>query len=79
VSEKLEEAAWLMEDAAAQLERAAAHCRVAAGHFRDREVPRAGAHAWAAVGHLANARDALSRQARDHAARSFVPEDEPLP
>ena len=59
-----------MEEAGACLDEAAAHCRVAAQHFRDREVPRAGAHAWAAVGRLADAAELLSRQARDHAARS---------
>jgi hypothetical protein len=78
MSERLEEAAGLMDEAAAELEQAAAHCRVAAQHFREREVPRAGAHAWAAVGHLANAGKLLSRQARDHAARSTT-QVEPLP
>jgi hypothetical protein len=78
VSERLDEAARLMDDAAGELDQAAAHCRVAARHFRGQEIPRAGAHAWAAVGHLTNARELLSRQARDHAARSMA-QVEPLP
>jgi hypothetical protein len=78
VSERLDEAARLLEDAAEELDQGAAHCRVAARHFRDREIPRAGAHAWAAVGHLANASALLSQQARDHAARSTT-QVEPLP
>jgi hypothetical protein len=49
--ERLEEAAKLFDTAAAELEQAAKHCRTAAGHFRDREVPRGGAHAWAAQAH----------------------------
>jgi hypothetical protein len=62
-NERLEEAARLFDEAAEQLEQAAAHCR-------DQEVPRGGAHAWAAHGHIRAAEDALDEQARTHAARS---------
>jgi hypothetical protein len=60
----------LLEEAADQLETAAQHCRVAAGHFRDSEIPRAGAHAWAAQGHLLEAEERLQASARLHATRA---------
>jgi TPR repeat protein len=67
---RLEEAAALFDEAAAELERAAAHARVAAQHFRDGEVPRGGAHAWAVRGHLLKAGRALDEQAVEHGERS---------
>ena len=67
---RLAEAAHLYERAAADLELAAAHCRRAAEHFREREVPRGAAHAWAARGYVLTATDALDTQAREHARRS---------
>ena len=60
----LEEAALGYEAAAADLELAARHCRTAAQHFRDGEIPRAAAHAWAAFGHVRIAEDSLQGQAR---------------
>jgi hypothetical protein len=66
----LEQAAALCEQAAEELELAARHSRTAAGHFRGRELARAGAHGFAAHGHLQSAREALERQARTFAARS---------
>jgi hypothetical protein len=70
VSEGLEEAARLYDAAAEELEQAAKHCRTAARHFRDREVPRGAAHAWAAYGHIRAAEDSLDQQARTHAGKS---------
>ena len=72
--EGLEEAARLYDAAAEELEQAAKHCRTAAGHFRDQEVPRGAAHAWAAYGHIRAAEDSLDEQARAHASKS-VPLD----
>jgi hypothetical protein len=69
-SDRLEEAARLYESAADELERAAQHCRTAARHFREHEVPRAAAHAWAAFGHVLVAEDSLHLQARTHAEKS---------
>jgi len=66
----LEEAALGYEAAAADLELAARHCRTAAQHFRDGEIPRAAAHAWAAFGHARIAEDSLQGQARTHAHKS---------
>jgi hypothetical protein len=70
VSENLEEAAGLYESAAEELEQAAKHCRTAARHFRDQEVPRGAAHAWAALGHIRAAEESLDAQARTHAGKS---------
>ncbi len=69
-AERLEAAARLYDDAAAQLELATRHCRTAARHFRDGEVPRGAAHAWAARGHLLMAEERLDVQARTHSTRA---------
>ena len=68
--EGLEEAAALYDAAAEELEQAAKHCKTAARHFRDQEVPRGAAHAWAAFGHIRAAEESLDAQARTHAAKS---------
>jgi hypothetical protein len=70
VNERHEAAASLYEGAAAELDQAAAHCRPAASHFRDGEIPRAAAHAWAARGRILVAADSLDAQAREHARRA---------
>ena len=67
---RLEEAAQLCEAAVAELERAAGHAGVAAEHFRNREIPRATAHAWAAFGHVLEAQERLESQAKMHAQRA---------
>jgi hypothetical protein len=66
----LEDAAAIYDATAEELDRAARHCRTAAQHFRDREIPRAAAHAWAAFGHMRVASDSLEDQARMHARKS---------
>ena len=58
--------------AAEKLERAAAHCRIAAKHYLDRDVPRGCAHAFAALGDLALARDAIDANARLHADKARI-------
>ena len=70
VSENLDAAAGLYDAAAQELEQAAKHCRTAACHFRDEEVPRGAAHAWAALGHIRAAEESLDAQARAHARKS---------
>ena len=57
----LEDAALIYEATAEELEQAARHCRTAAQHFRDREIPRAAAHAWAAFGHMQIAEELARR------------------
>lgn len=68
-------AADQLEEIAVELERAAQHCRVAAQHYRERNVPRAAAHAWAAQGHVHHGTQALLQLSEEHAARS-VPSTE---
>jgi hypothetical protein len=68
----LEEAAVLYDEAAEELTLAAQHSARAAEHFRNREVPRGTAHAWAALGHIRGAEDRLDEQARMHATKSSV-------
>jgi hypothetical protein len=64
------EVAGLYERAAAELELAAQHARVAARHLRGDELPRSGAHAWAAHGHELAAQALLGQAARLHATRA---------
>jgi hypothetical protein len=64
--------ARLFEEAAAELDRASAHCRRAAEHFRGDQVPRAAAHAWAALGHLRKAEQGPEALARAHRLRASV-------
>ena len=73
MTDAMEDAALLCETAAAELDRAAAHCRTAAAHFREKEIPRAAAHAWAAFGHILTAEASLEEQARTHAEKSNPP------
>jgi hypothetical protein len=75
---RLEEAARLYDAAAHELDRAAGHCRVSAEHFRNGEVPRGAAHAWAAFGHVREALDSLEQQARDHSRRALLAGDPEL-
>ena len=73
MNERLDRVAELYDRVAAELERAAAHASVAAQHFRDENVPRGAAHAWATQGHVREAQTLLDEQAREH-ARLSVPE-----
>jgi hypothetical protein len=70
LSDALEATAALYDEVAKELDLAAQHCRTASTHFRNKEVPRGAAHAWAAFGHLAEAEERLRAQAREHAKRS---------
>jgi hypothetical protein len=70
--QRMEAAAQLFDSAADELEKAAAHSRRAAEHFRDGEVPRGGAHAWATRGHVLAAEKSLDEQALEHRLRSRV-------
>lgn len=63
-----EETAASYEHAAAELERAAQHLRTAARHMRDHEVPRACAHAFAALGHIANGNEGVTQASKTHAS-----------
>lgn len=70
MSERTEATAVLDDAVAAEPERAAAHARTAARQFRDENVPRGAANAWAAQGHVRKAQDSVDARAKDHADRS---------
>jgi TPR repeat protein len=72
IKARLEAAALLYETAAEELDKGAAHARRAAEHFRNGEVPRGTAHAWATRGHLLAAEKPLDEQALEHRLRSRV-------
>jgi hypothetical protein len=76
MSERLHGVADRYNGVAAELENAARHARTAARHFRDENVPRGSAHAWAVRGHLLEAEAQLDGQAREH-ARLSNPDYEP--
>lgn len=61
--------------AAETLERAAAHCRIASKHFTDRDVRSGCAHAFAALGEIAMAREAIDQNAKIHASKSLISMD----
>lgn len=61
-----EDQANRLEQIAAELEKAVAHARIAAGHFRNAEVPRGCAHAFATEGHLFVVNDLLKECAIWH-------------
>jgi hypothetical protein len=70
LSDRLEATAQLYDDVAKELDLAADHCRAASTHFRNEEIPRGAAHAWAAYGHLVGAQERMLEQAHEHARRS---------
>ena len=72
VQQRLEHAASLYDEAAAELERGAARSRRAAEHFRNGDVPRGTAHAWATRGHVLAASRHLDEQAEMHRERANV-------
>jgi len=72
MNERLEATAKLYDEAAKELDLAARHCEVAAQRFRNSDVPRGTAHAWAARGHVLEAEARLDEQAREHSERSSV-------
>ncbi|MDQ3855758.1 MAG: hypothetical protein M3281_05105 [Chloroflexota bacterium] len=66
-------AAQRFEAIAKELDLAAGHWRVTAARYRERDVPRAAAHAWAAYGHLHRAQAALHEMADLHASMALPP------
>ena len=58
--------------AAEKLERAAAHCRIASKHYIDRDIPRGCAHAFAALGDIALANEAITKNAKLHASKAQI-------
>jgi hypothetical protein len=70
--ETRETAAAEFDGAADELERAVEHLRIAATHFRDGEIARACAHAFAAEGHMLEARGKIEHRALVHRTKSQV-------
>ena len=58
------------EEAARQLELAVQHLRTTAQHFRDHNVPRGCAHAFAAQGHMLRAQQYMDKRAMVHAEKA---------
>ncbi len=58
------------EQSADELEAAVQHLRIAAQHFRDRNVPRGCAHAFAAYGHIRTGQTQLDENAVLHASKA---------
>jgi hypothetical protein len=69
----LQAAAEEYERAAREAELVVYHLRIAAEHFRERDVPRGCAHAFAAYGHLLTTKEVVDHQAIAHAAKSLGP------
>lgn len=61
------------ERAAREAELLVHHLRVAAQRFREHDVPRGCAHAFASYGYLLNTKDLLEQLARVHASKSLGP------
>lgn len=55
MSDKLEKSARQFDLIAEELEKASQHYKTAARHFREKEIPRGAAHAYAGWGHMNNA------------------------
>ena len=72
VSDPRDDVAQKFKAAAEKLERAAAHCRIAAKHYTDRDVPSGCAHAFAALGDIALAREAIDENAKLHASKAQI-------
>ena len=70
-------AAEAFERIAGELDRAAYHARVSAGHYRDKDIPRAGAHTTALYGHLENAQSLLRERVKAAASFASNPLDHP--
>ncbi len=60
------------DEAAQLLEEAVRHLRVAADHFRNGEVPRGCAHAFAAYGRMHTAQSQIDQRAVVHADHSLA-------
>ena len=67
-----DEVALKFKAAAEKLERAAAHCRIAAKHYTERNVPAGCAHAFAALGDIALAHEAIDENAKLHAGKAQI-------
>ena len=65
-----EDTAARYDQCAEDLLAAADHARIAAQHYRDGEIPRGCAHAWAAYGHTTKAHILLDQNAILHSSKA---------
>ena len=70
MSKKMAESAENYDKIADELELALRHYRTAANHFREKEVPRGCAHAYAGWGHVNKAEAILKSESINHAENS---------
>ena len=70
MSEKLEKSARQYEEIATELSKAIDHYKTAAKHFRNKEIPRGAAHAFAGYGHINKAEQILKSESIVHAESS---------
>lgn len=70
MNEKLERTAKQYDAIAKELEQASLHYKTAAKHFRDAEIPRGTAHAYAGWGHMNKAEILLKAESIHHAENS---------
>ena len=77
MSSVMKDAARKFEEIAGELERAAHHARVTASHYEEKNIPRAGAHTTALMGHLSKAKSILEKQTQVAASFALNPFDNP--
>jgi len=70
MSEKLKNSARQYDLVAEELEKASQHYKTAAKHFREKEIPRGAAHAYAGWGHINKAEILLKAESIVHAENS---------
>ncbi len=70
MNEKLEASAKQYDSIAQELVKAADHYRTAARHFRNQEIPRGSAHAYAGLGHINKAELLIKSESIKHAENS---------
>lgn len=70
MTDKLQKSAHQYDLIAEELESASKHYKTAARHFRDKEIPRGAAHAYAGWGHINKAERLLRDESIVHADNS---------
>jgi len=77
MNKNLESMASELKTAADELKKAAKHCRISASHFIEKEVPRGGAHAFAAMGNISKANTIIRQRSEFHSERASTVEVKP--
>ena len=69
---KLETSAKQYDEIAKELQKAVEHYKTCAKHFRENEIPRGAAHAFAGWGHMNKAEQLLKDESIVHAENSKI-------